>query len=245
MRKIKEILRLRNELNLTERQIAAAVSLSQSAINGCLKRFKDSGLSWSEAAQQPEAELEAALYRHTARKPARKRRQPDFAAIDEELRTHRHTTLRLLWEEYRETEPKGYSYSRFCFLYEAWKEATDVVLRQDHKGGEKLFVDWAGATIPVYDRRSGAIHQASLFVAVLGASSYTYAEATWSQTSEDWIGAHVRAFTHIKGVPQIVVPDNTKTGVLKPCRYDPLSRDGRALRGGRCARTRSQTARQS
>lgn len=121
----------------------------------------------------------------------------------------------------RGRERESYSYSRFCALYEEWKASRDLVLRHEHKAGEKLFVDWAGAKIPVYDRHTGEAHNASLFVAVLGASSYTYAEATWGETSEDWTGAHVRAFGYIKGVPEIVVPDNLKTGVSKPCRYDP------------------------
>jgi transposase len=220
MRKTREILRLRHERKLSQRQIAAAVNLSQTAVLSCLKRFESSGLKWPLNEETTEEALDAALYKQKPR-PRAERRQPDFGLIDEELRTHRHTTRRLLWEEYRQSEPKGYSYSRFCALYEDWKASRDVVLRQDHKAGEKLFVDWAGAKIPVCDRHSGAVHEASLFVAVLGASSYTYAEATWRETSEDWTGAHVRAFSYIKGVPEIVVPDNLKAGVLKPCRYDP------------------------
>lgn len=220
MRKTREILRLRHELKLSQRQVAAAVNLSQTAVLSCLKRFESSGLAWPLPDGTTDEMLDAALYRQKARKPV-ERAQPDFAAVDEQLRSHRDTTLRLLWEEYRQAEPDGYSYSRFCALHEAWKASRDLVLRQEHKAGEKLFVDWAGAKIPVYDRHTGEAHEASVFVAVLGASSYTYAEATWAETSEDWIGAHVRAFGYIKGVPQIVVPDNLKTGVLSPCRYDP------------------------
>jgi transposase len=224
MRKTKEILRLYHEVNLSQRRIAACVNLSQTAILGCLKRFKASGLNWSTAAEMPEQDLEKALYKTQLAKkePERLRRhQPDFAVIDHELRTHANTTLMLLWEEYRQSEPKGYSYSRFCALYEEWKAAADVVLRQEHKAGEKMFVDWAGAKIPIHDRLSGSVHQASLFVAVLGASSYTFAEATWTQNSADWTGAHTRAFTFFKGVPRIVVPDNPKTAVSRTCRYDP------------------------
>ena len=196
------------------------MNLSQTAVLSCLKRFETSGLSWPLAETTRDETLDAALYRQKPGKSP-ERQQPDFNTIDEELRTHRHTTLRLLWEEYRDSDPKGYSYSRFCALYETWKASRDVVLRQDHKAGEKLFVDWAGAKIPVHHRHNGEIHNAPLFVAVLGASSYTYAEATWTETSEDWIGAHVRTFAWMKGVPELIVPDNLKAGVLKPCRYDP------------------------
>ena len=134
---------------------------------------------------------------------------------------HPHLTQQLLWEEYRQANPDGYRYSRFCELYQRWRRKQDVVLRQEHKAGEKLFVDWAGTTIPIYDPSGGPVQQAHLFVAVLGASSYTYAEATGDEQLANWIGAHVRAFEFYQGVPKLVVPDNTKTGVTKACRYDP------------------------
>jgi transposase len=130
-------------------------------------------------------------------------------------------TQQLLWEEYRQANPDGYRYSRFCELYQRWRRKQDVVLRQEHKAGEKLFVDWAGTTIPICDRNGGPVQQAHLFVAVLGASSYTHAEATGDEQLANWIGAHVRAFEFYQGVPRLVVPDNTKTGVTKACRYDP------------------------
>jgi transposase len=130
-----------------------------------------------------------------------------------------HTAL--LWEEYRQAQPDGYRYSRFCELYERWRRKQEVVLRQEHKAGEKLFVDWAGDTIPIYDPRGGPTQQAHLFVAVLGASSYSYAEATPDEQLASWIGAHVRAFEFFQGTPNLVVPDNARTGVTKACRYDP------------------------
>jgi transposase len=123
-----------------------------------------------------------------------------------------------LWEEYRAAHPEGYGYSRFCHHYQRWKPERDMVLRQEHRPGEKLFVDWAGATIPVYDPETGEVHPASLFVAVLGASNYTYAEANRDQQMVSWIGAYVRTFEFLGGCPQLVVPDNTKTGVTKACR---------------------------
>jgi transposase len=149
------------------------------------------------------------------------RTPPDFAAIHEQLRSSKYVTLQLLWEEYRQANPDGYRYSRFCELYQRWRSKLDVVLRQEHKAGEKMFVDWAGATIPVYDRHSGQAWQAPLFVATLGASSYTFAECTRDQQMESWLRMHVRAFEHFGGIPALAVPDNTKTGVTRAHRYDP------------------------
>ncbi len=119
------------------------------------------------------------------KKPART--PPDFAAIHEQLRSNKYVTLQLLWEEYRQANPDGYRYSRFCYLYQRWRSKLDVVLRHEHKAGEKMFVDWAGATIPIYDRHTGEAQQAPLFVATLGASSYTWAEATRDQQMESWL----------------------------------------------------------
>ena len=157
-------------------------------------------------------------------------------------------TLQLLWEEYRQANPEGYRYSRFCYLYQRWRSKLDVVLRQEHKAGEKMFVDWAGATIPVYDRHTGQAWQASLFVAALGASSYTWAEATRDQQMEAWLKAHVHAFEHFQGIPELAVPDNCKTGVTQsaPLRSgsEPDLLQLRATLGLRdCARASAQAAR--
>jgi transposase len=132
--------------------------------------------------------LEARLYPEPAggEAPTTGRPLPDFAQLHEDLRKHKHTTLHLLWSEYRAAQPDGYSYSRFCFIYEQWKSRQSPVMRQVHKAGEKLFVDWAGMKIPLYDRHSGEVREASLFVAVLGASLYTYAEATLTERLPDW-----------------------------------------------------------
>jgi hypothetical protein len=146
---------------------------------------------------------------------------PDFADLHQQRQLNRHLTQQLLWEEYRQANPDGCRYSRFCELFKRWRRKQDVVLRQEHKAGEKLFVDWAGTTIPIYDPRGGPEQQAHLFVGVLGVSSYTYAEATRDEQLASWIGAHIRAFEFYQGVPKLVVPDNTKTGVTKACRYDP------------------------
>jgi transposase len=127
-----------------------------------------------------------------------------------------------LWDEYIEAHPDGYRYSRFCELYRSWEGKISVTMRQTHLGGDKLFVDYAGDTVPVViDRLTGEIKKAQIFVAVLGASNFTYAEATWTQSLTDWIGAHTRAFEAIGGVPRLVVPDNTRTAVIKACLYEP------------------------
>src|ERR1700687_465969 len=134
----------------------------------------------------------------------------------------KHVTLSILWEEYIAAHPDGYRYSRFCELYRSWEGKISVTMRQTHLGGDKLFVDYAGDTAPVViDRLTGEIRNAQIFVAVLGASNFTYAEATWTQSLADWIGAHTRAFKAIGGVPNLLVPDNTKVAVIKACLYEP------------------------
>jgi transposase len=130
-------------------------------------------------------------------------------------------TLFLLWQEYREQSPQEYQYSWFCDHDRLWLGKRDWVMRQNHRAGEKLFVDYAGQTVPVVDSRTGEIREAQIFVAVLGASNYTYAEATWTQALPDWIGSHQRTFGFLGGVPEVVVPDNLLSGVTKAHRYEP------------------------
>ena len=179
MRKIKEVLRLHFELGLGQRQIARSGSISQSTVHGYLKGATAAGVSWPLPEDWDESRLEAALFGEA--KPAERKPQrplPDFRALQEQLRQHPYLTLQLAWEEYRQANPEGYRYSWFCQRYRMWRRKQDVVLRQEYKAGEKGFVDWAGATIPVQDPSTGELWPASLFVMVLGASSYTYAEAT-------------------------------------------------------------------
>jgi len=146
---------------------------------------------------------------------------PDFTDVHQELQKRRGVTLNLLWQEYKEQHPDGYQYSWFCHNYRDWSGRLDVTMRHEHRAGEKLFVDYAGQTVAITDRLTGEIRKAQIFVAVLGASNYTYAEATLSQQIEDWIGSHVRAFNFFGGVPEVIVPDNLKSGVTKACRYEP------------------------
>lgn len=221
MRKIKEVLRL-HSLGLAQRQIARSCSLGQSTVSEYLKAAEAARLQWPEVADWDDGRLAATLLPKPASRTRPGRQpEPDYASIHAELQQHKHLTLQLVWEEYRANHPDGYRYSRFCELYQRWRHRQEVVLRQQHRAGEKLFVDYAGQTISVHNPSSGEIRQAQLFVAVLGASNYTYAEASWTQGLGDWIGAHIRAFEFNGGVTEIVVPDNLKSGVTKACRYEP------------------------
>lgn len=223
MRKIHDVLRLHLELKLPQRQIARSLQLSQSTVSEYLTRFQQSGLSWPVPADYDDLRLQEKLFGGDPPETSPPRRPlPDFTHIHEELATNRHTCLQLLWEEYCEAHPDDhYSYSGFWRHYDEWRGRQDLVMRQQHRAGEKLFVDWAGAKIPVYCPETGQVRPASLFVAVLGASNYTYAEAALSQELGPWIGAHVHVFEFLGGVPELVVPDNARTAVSKACRYEP------------------------
>jgi transposase len=221
MRKIREVLRL-HSLGLKQRQIARSCSIGQSTVSEYIKAAEAAGLRWPDIADWDEAKLLATLVPNAPVVRARSRLPtPDFAAVHTELQQHKYLTLQLVWEEYRAQHPDGYRYSRFCELYQRWRRYQEVVLRQEHRAGEKLFVDYAGATVAVQDPANGEVREAQLFVAVLGASSYTFAEATWTQGLGDWIASHIRALEFFGGVPQILVPDNLKSGVTRTCRYEP------------------------
>jgi transposase len=220
MRKIEEILRLKYEAGLSNRAIARSCCVSPSTVSEYLTHAKAAGVSWPLPAGISQEQLEAMLF--PKREPASNRNipQPVWADIHKELR-RKGVTLSLLWVEYRQEHPDGYGYSQFCHNYQAWAKRLKVTMRQQHKAGEKLFVDYAGQTVPVVDPQTGEIRPAQLFVAVLGASNYTYAEAHWLQDLPNWIGAHVRALAFFGGVPEVLVPDNLKAGVKSPNRYEP------------------------
>ncbi len=221
MRKIREVLRLKWELGLSHRQIKRSVRLGHGTVCDYLARAKHEGLRWEQVGGLNDAELEERLFpRPPSRQGAGEKALPDWAEVHQEM-TKKAVTLSLLWQEYRERHADGYGRSRFCELYRIWTGRLDVSLRQDYKAGEMLFVDYAGQTVEVVDPKSGEVREAQIFVAVLGASNYTYAEATWSQDLEDWIESHVRTFQFMGGVSEIVVPDNLKSGVTSPCRYEP------------------------
>ncbi len=221
MRKIKEILRLHFEQKLGQRQIARSINTSQSTVHDYLARMKAAALVWPLDPGWDEERIEQALFPsgRGSERPL-KRHHPDFAHIREQLEKHRDLTLELIWEEYSEANPDGYCYSWFCKRYRGWKKRQDVVLRQEHTPGEKLFLDWAGATIPIH-RADGTTLAAPLFVCALGASSYTYAEAVEDQQMANWLKVQTNALEFYGGTPRLLVPDNTKTGVTRACLYEP------------------------
>ena len=219
MLKLKEIIRLKDSA-LSQQQIARSLKISVGAVHKYLKLSHKAGMTWSLAKEMTEKELKAHLL--PVRETCSTFAPPDYDWIHKEMK-HKCVTLQLLHEEYCQAHPgQHYSYSQFCDLYRAWKKDRNLSLRQDHKGGEKLFTDYAGQTVPiVIDSKTKDVREAQIFVAVLGASNYTYAEATWSQSLPHWIGSHARAFEYFGGVPRLLVPDNLKSGVQKACKYDP------------------------
>ena len=220
MRSVREILRLRAE-GLSDRAIARSTRLARSTVGDYAGRAVAAGLSWPLPEGLTDTALEALLFvRGGPAAGARRKPEPDWASLHRELR-RAGVTLMLLWQEYRAGAPEGYGYSRFCELYEAWESRLSPVMRQVHPAVERLFVDYAGQTVELVDGRTGEVRAAQIFVAVLGASSYTYAEASWTQTLPDWIGAHGRALAFFGGVPRQIVPDNLKAGVLKANWHEP------------------------
>ncbi|MFH1123066.1 MAG: IS21 family transposase [Pseudomonadota bacterium] len=220
MRKIKEVLRLCWGNGLSARQAAKSLGVSRTTIREYLDRAEKAGLSWPLSEDTDETSLENLLFPSTIPLSVEKRDMPPFEYIHTELK-RKSVTLQLLWQEYRANNPEGYQYSQFCLRYRAWLKTLDVTLRQDYKAGEKLFVDFAGDTIPIHDPATGAVTPAYLFVATLGASNYTYAEAVLSEDLPSWISLHVHAFEFFSAVPMITVPDNPRVGVTHPCRYEP------------------------
>ncbi|MGH7861579.1 MAG: IS21 family transposase [Candidatus Dormibacteraceae bacterium] len=220
MRKIREVLRLSLEKGLSRRQIGAAVGLPYTTVANYLGRAGRAGLSWPLPEGLDDAGLEARLF--VAPAAVEKRRPlPDWSHVHRELRRPG-VTLMLLWLEYKEQFAEGYQYSQFCDVYRRWQRHLDVVMRQEHRAGEKLFVDFPGQRMPVYDLESGSLRlEAELFVAVLGASNYMYAEAFPSQELPYWISGHVHCFEFLGGCPQIVVCDNLKSAVTRAHRYEP------------------------
>jgi len=219
MRKVREVLRLKWEMRLSHRDVARSLGISHSTVIEYLRRARQAGLSWPLPEELDDARLEALLFPPSP--PANvPRALPDWSHVHQELR-RKGVTLQLLWLEYKARHPEGYQYSQFCELYRRWEKKLDVVLRQSYRAGEKAFIDYAGPTIPVVDAKTGEIREAQVFVGVLAASNYTYVEATWTQTLPDWTASHVRMFASWDGAPELLVPDNTKSGVKKACYYEP------------------------
>jgi transposase len=226
MRNIRELLRLRFQSGLSHAKIGKSIGIGETTVSECLQRFKKACLSWPLPIDLTDGELEGKLYPSyrsdiPLTEKQKQRREIDWTSINKELK-RKSVTLRLLWEEYKTENPLGLEYSQFCGRYAEWSKHLDVWMRQPHKFGEKLFVDYAGQTTPiVINKETGEVRDAQIFVATFGASNYTYAEATCTQTIPDWISSHIRAFEFFEGCPEIVVPDNLLSGVTKAHRYEP------------------------
>jgi transposase len=221
MRKIREVLRLRLDQGLPQRSVAQSLGLSQGAVHGYVARARRVGLSWPLPEGLDDSQLEALLYPPPPAVATEQRAVPDWAEVHRELRRP-NMTLALLWEEYRGSARDGFGYSWFCDLYREWVGRLKPTLRQVHTAGERVFVDFAGHTMEVIDGATGEIHRAEVFVAALGASSYVFAEATWTQSLPDWIAVHVNMLAFIGGVPRQIVSDNLRAGITRACFYEPL-----------------------
>jgi transposase len=219
MRKTKEILRLKYELGLTNRQIAASLNLSHTCVGQHLAQAQQAGIGWPVPADLDEDQFRQRL--RAAESPSPPQRYlPPMAEVHRELQ-RKGVTLRLVWEEYHRAHPEGYAYTQFWEYYRRFCSQLEPALRQPHPAGERLFVDWAGMTIPLWDAPTGQSRPAYLFVAVLGASNYTFAAAFENTRLPAWIEAHIQAWEFFGGVTRLTVPDNLKTAVTYACRYDP------------------------
>ncbi len=226
MRKVKDVLRLRLTAGLSSRQIALCTGVGKSVVSKHVARADELGLDWASVEAMDEEALEARLYPETTQASPEDPVVPDWDEVARELR-RKGVTKRLLWEEYQERHGQlAYSYSRYCELYGAWKGCIEPVMRFEHAAGERCFVDYAGQTLDVVDPATGEVRQAQVFVAVLGASNYTFADVTWSQQMEDFLASHQRAVAAFGGVPRIFVLDNLKSGVTTPDWYEPTVNRG-------------------
>ena len=221
MSKLKQLIALQAS-NLSVRAMARALGLSVGAVSKYLRAVRAAGIDPTEAETLPESELEQRVFGPTAPTKAPKLAPPDYAWVHTELKRHRHVTLQLLWEEYVERHgDAAYRRSAFCQGYRCWEGRLKRSMRQRHFAGEKLFVDYAGRTVPIYGARGEESFRAQLFIGALGASGYAYAEATRTQTLPDWLASHVRALEFYGAAPTIIVPDNPKVGVTRADRYEP------------------------
>lgn len=218
VRKIKEVLRLKLALGLSHRKIARSLGIGLGTVSEYHQRARDAGLRWSDVEALSGEVLEERLFPGVSE--SRVREVPDWADVHQQLK-RKGVTKRLLWKEYREADSEGYGYSRFCDLYREFRGGLDLSMRQTHQAGERLFVDFSGLTAPIYDGHNEVAYEAEIFVGCLGASSLIFALATRSQQLVDWIDAHCRCMEALGGCTEIVVPDNLKSGVTRPCRYDP------------------------
>lgn len=222
MSKIRHTLQLLHSGQLSQRQIGVALGISKSTVSEIASYTRAAGLDWAQAQQLSDQELQARLYRPAVARQSR-HLEPDYAHLHSELK-RAGVTLQLLWEEYqKQHQGAAYKYSAFCEKYQQWAKRLKRSMRQTHEAGEKLFVDYAGQTVPVVDASTGEISQAQVFVAVLGASNYTYACATAGQKAVDWVASIIAALEFIGGVPRLLVPDQPRALMARPDRYEPTS----------------------
>jgi transposase len=220
MRQLRHLLRLHHD-GVSAREIGRRLGVARSTIQDNLKRAAAADLKWPLPDDVTDDALECRLFAKARVEPGQRRRiEPDWAELARELKRPG-VNLTVLWEEYREIHPEGYGYSRFCDLLRGFERRLTPVMRQHHVAGDKAFVDYSGKKIGIADPSTGEIREAEIFVAVLGASNLTYAEATWTQKLPDWTGAHVRMFRFFGGAPRLLVPDNLRSGVNKASFYDP------------------------
>lgn len=221
MRKIREILRLRFDAGLSIRQISSSTKASTGTVQALLARANQMNLVWPLPDDMSDQQLAKLFYPDADTRSSRRLEVPDWAEVHQQLK-RKGMTKQLLWEEYAAVYPnRCYSYSQFCDRYRHWAKQQKRSMRQVHRAGEKCFVDYCGQTVGIIDVHTGKVHPAQIFVGVLGASNYTFAEATWSQSLPDWLGSHCRMFDYFGGCTEMVIPDNLRSGVSKPCRYDP------------------------
>jgi transposase len=219
MRKAREILRLRLGLGLSAREVARSCKISHSTVLEYERRARSAGLGWPLPDEIDDTQLEKIVCGPPPQRSGQ-REMPEIGYLAAEMKK-RHVTLHLLWLEYKDDHPDGYQYTQFCEYYRREKKKLDVVLRQEHRAGEKLFTDYAGDTVDIIDPATGQLTPAYIFVAVLGASNYTFAEAVDDLSLRSWISSHIRALEFFGAAPQIIIPDNTKCAVIKPDRYEP------------------------
>lgn len=221
MRRIRQVLQMHFGARTSARVIAREVGVARSTVQDYVARANGAKLGWPLPAELTDERLEQLLFPASGATPgARRHPEPDWAALVREMKRPA-VSLMILWEEYNAAHPQGYGYSRFCELYRAFERRLSPTMRQTHAAGQKAFVDYSGKKIPIVDPLTGEIRMAEIFVGVLGASNLNYAEATWTQTLPDWIGAHVRMFRFFGATPRLLVPDNLKSGIHKASFYDP------------------------
>lgn len=221
MRKIREVLRLGLVCGLGLREIGRSLSISHPTVKKYLLAAQKAVLTWQQTQGMNDRELYELVKAHPAHSVVRiKQPMPDYGCILQELKK-KSVTVELLWQEYKEANPGGYQYTQFREYLSKFKRKLNLSLRQTYKAGEKMFVDYAGQTVPIHDRQTGQARQAQIFVGVLGASNYTYSQASWDQSLPNWIDAHIHAFEYYQGVPETVICDNLKAGVTNACRYEP------------------------